>query len=111
MQAGFDISEISPDNWQLLLDRYEIDKEPVKTDSGWIWQARYTNKYNFVVTANNPITGLYYHNLYGADKPTPGYIGYMGIEGDPAFVASFFVDFKELADYIKDEEFGKRSFI
>lgn len=111
MKAGFDLSEISVENWKLLLKKYGIDEEATKTEKGWVWFARYTNDFNFVVTANNPITGFYYHDRFGNDESKPGYAGYVGIEGDSAFVADFFVDFKELADYVKDEIFGKRSFI
>lgn len=111
MQAGFDLSAISIENWNLLLKKYSIDEEPVKTEKGWVWLARYTNAYNFVVTANNPITGFYYHDRFGTDESQPGYVGYVGIEGDAEFVANFFVDFKEMAEYVKDEVFGNRSFI
>lgn len=111
MKAGFDLSQISVENWKALLDKYRIEHEAVKTENGWVWLARYTNAYNFVVTANNPLTGYYYHDLYGIDKKSEGWVGYMGIEGDSAFVADFFVDYKENCEFYKDEEFGERSFI
>lgn len=110
MQAGFDLSEMNVYVWEALLAFYNISDKPVKTDKGWIWKNRDLNG-NFVVTSNDPISGLSYHNRYGEDNPQTGYLGYVGIEGDAGFVARFFVDFKEVADSFKDEEFGKRSFI
>lgn len=111
MQAGFDLSEISVAKWKFLLEKYDLDQEPVKTEKGWVWFARYNNGYNFVVTANDPISGFYYHDRMGTDTAKTGYVGYVGIEGDSSFVAEFFVDFKGLCEYYKDEEFGRRSFI
>lgn len=111
MQAGFDLSEIDVNKWRMLCKRYGIDENASKTEMGWVWIAHDTTGYNFVVTANNPFTGEYYHNNFGVDTKTVGYCGYVGIEGTSKFVADFFTDFKELADYIKDEEFGRRGYI
>lgn len=110
MKAGFDLSSISVENWEKLMKAYTIT-EPVKTDKGWVWLARYTSTFNFVVTANNPITGEYYYDRGGTTAYEFGYVGYVGIEGASAFVADFFVDFKEACEYSKGEDFGNRSFI
>lgn len=108
MQAGFDLSDMSVVNWKLFLDRNGISHEPEQTDNGWVWRC---GEFNFVVTASNPITGMYYRKHLGAASSEIGFLGYVGIEGDSSFVANAFVDFKELADYCKGEEFGRRGFI
>lgn len=109
MKAGFDLSEITVVNWKALLYKFNICHESVKTEKGWVWWQHGSD--NVVVTANNPLTGLYYHDRGGSDEPVIGYCGYIGIEGDSSFVADFFVAFKELCEYYKDEDFGNRSFI
>lgn len=108
-KAGFDLSEISPDNWQLLLDEFALCPEPIQTDKGWVWTMPRAN--NFVVTANNPITGYYYYDRMGADKPVKGYVGYVGIQGDEEFVTGFFNRFLADCDGYKEAVFGRRPFI
>lgn len=108
-EAGFDSSIISIDNWKQIMNEFGL-VESVKTESGWFWGASETT-HNFVITANNPITGYSYHNNYGNDRCSPEFAGYIGISGTAEFVASFFVRFKELAEHIKGENFGDREFI
>lgn len=110
-QAGFDLSEISPENWLKLCDEFSIDPKPVKTDKGWVWNGPFDEEFCFVVTANNPITGYYYHNRMGADRPAIGFVGYVGIQGNENFVHDFFHAFFHACDGYKEAIFGSRPFI
>lgn len=107
-QAGFDLSAITVDNWQALLRSFNIGADPLKTEKGWEWRQ---NGDNVVVTANNPITGFYYHDNYGVDHCVKDFVGYVGIEGDAEFVKNFFKSFKKACEYYKDADSKRRQFI
>lgn len=106
-QAGFDLSSISVDKWNILREWFGLD-QGIKTNKGWRWS---DDEGNFVVTANNPLTGFYYHDYHGNDKPLKGYVGYVGIEGDEEFVTQFFHCFLRGCDEYKEADFGRRQFI
>jgi hypothetical protein len=105
-EAGFDLSEIYADVWEKGLKKHNLTGFMHDEDKGFFWFDE--NSENFVVTANNPISGEYY---YPMRSPEADYTSYVGIEGTPEFVSAFFKWFKENATYIKNEEFGKRSYI
>lgn len=106
-QAGFDLSHISAEKWNILRDWFKLG-EVEKTEKGWRWS---DDEGNFVVTANNPITGYYYHNMFGNDKPLKDYVGYVGIEGEKEFVTEFYYCFLAGCDAYKEAVFGSRLFI
>lgn len=116
MKAGFDISVITLSDWENLLNHFEFDTTPTKHSaaSGWHWwKIGSTNdlESDCIVTAVNPFNGEHYSGNEFLNSTEPGFVSYVGIEGSPEFVANFFVAFKEVAEFIKDEEFGRRSFI
>lgn len=107
-QAGFDLTEISASVWQELIDRHYLTCE--LTDDGWEWY-RYSTiegEKDLIITANNPITGLY-HN--GGRETEIGYASYIGIEGTNDFVVDVFNFIREHAEYTKSEQFGCRNYI
>jgi hypothetical protein len=106
-KAGFDLSEISIENWNILLNWFNLNMS-VQTEKGWCW---YDNEDNFVMTANNPVTGYYYHDRNGTDKPVKGYVGYVGIEGNNEFVTEFYHCFMRGCNSYKEAVFGSRPFI
>lgn len=104
-KAGFDLSDISAEKWETGMKKFDLDTV-AKTDKGWFWTD--SNSRNFVVTANNPVSGEYFS---GRRQDEKNYASYVGVEGSSEFVQEFFNWFKENADYIKDEEFGNRGYI
>lgn len=110
-QAGFDLSEISPEKWTALCEQFSIDIKPVKTEKGWVWFARYDTEFCFVVTANNPISGEYFYSQPFSRGINVGFVGYVGIEGSEEFVFDFFHAFFHACDGYKEAVFGRRPFI
>lgn len=109
MKAGFDLSDISVQKWHEGLVQFRLScvtKQHDLEKNGWVWYDPVTN--NRVVTSNNPISG---EHIVHKRPPEMGYCAYMGIEGTDEFVKEFFDWFNLNADYIKDEEFGKRTYI
>lgn len=104
--AGFDLTDMSRVFWREMCEDYNISLEAEKTKDGWIWKS----DAGYVVTANNPITGEYYSDFPSRDE-IKDYLAYVGIEGELWFVALVFEYIKEMAEYIKNEEFGKRTYI
>lgn len=114
-QAGFDLTKISADNWEMILDLFDLE------DMGWV--ARYPGEekykeygqFNFqndnllIVTGNHPIKGWY--ATLGRREDDIGYASYIGIEGDPKLVKAAFKAIKRLAEYTKDEDANRRQFI
>ncbi|AUZ95272.1 hypothetical protein FDI40_gp513 [Agrobacterium phage Atu_ph07] len=105
MKAGFDITVFdSVDEWRTILETLGLVEEPVKTDKGFIW--KFTD--GVIVTSYNPITLEHYGRDQKAHECMAGYIG---IEGTHEFTSKAFIIIKETADYIKNEEYGNRSYI
>lgn len=102
-EAGFDITEISGEVWNGLMQKYRLSlSEDRKT--GWVWEGSCGK----VITHYDPITGVCYRD---GNDVRPDFASYIGISGNAEFVASLFVDIKRNADCIKAEAFGRRPYI
>lgn len=107
-KAGFDLTEISALHWQKLIADHGLIFENAK--DGWVWY-KYVDldgTRNYIITANNPITGEYHG---GGRENEPDYASYIGVEGSNDFVVAVFEYIKEHAEYYKDADFGKRNYI
>ena len=107
-QAGFDLTEIQAKYWQQLIDDHDLTFEA--TPKGWTWYqyADIKGSRNFVITANNPITGEYHG---GGREHETDYASYIGIEGTSEFVTKVFNFIKVNAEYYKSADFGSRNYI
>jgi len=100
-EYGFDLTDIPEAKWKELLKLLGITAKATNQD-GWQWKGDGI----LLVTANNPLTGVYYS---GAREPEKGYASYIGIEGDSAKV-DLAVDFIRKHGNSKDES-DRREFI
>lgn len=107
-EAGFDLTEISATVWQRMIDGFGLSFE--ESSEGWVW-SRYRDlegERDFVISANNPITGEYHSGGRGKEVD---YASYIGISGSDAFVKDAFEYIKEHADYIKASNPKHRHYI
>jgi hypothetical protein len=103
-QYGFDLTEISSQNWKKVLASVDIKPESCeKTDSGWLWK----NDKISIYAANDPITGKHYKM---ANKMEKNYASYIGLEGDPDEVESVALLIKQLGQS-KGESKNSRDYI
>jgi|WetSurMetagenome_2_1015567.scaffolds.fasta_scaffold666757_1 hypothetical protein len=114
-KAGFDLTDFgSKENFEKVLkenhlDNYKIElKKTIGADSYRIFV--WSNKDVKLITGNNPITGEYSGGKYRRENEI-GYASYIGIEGKELAVKDLFNSIKKHASYIKEEEYGDRSFI
>ena len=112
-KAGFDYTEISPDNWKQVLSSVGIKSKPILVQTEdplfnfkmWKWNG----KNIFIVTSYDPLTGK---NADKLNKPgDPGFAGYIGIEGESGLVKKVFSLIKKKADHIKGANPKDRDFI
>jgi hypothetical protein len=102
-EAGFDITEISGEVWDDLMQKYRLSLiEDQK--AGWVW----LGDCGKVITQYDPITGACHRD---ENDVRPDFASYIGISGNADFVASLFVDIQRKADSIKAESFGRRPYI
>jgi len=113
-KAGFDLTDISIEKWQKLLDKLKI-ADGVLTEERRDW-TDVTSRYwlwagndGFVVTLCNPVTGEHLDSF--ALEPRLGTLSYVGIEGTKEFVDKVFDYIKKHASFYKDESYGERRFI
>ncbi|TLX16073.1 hypothetical protein [Rhizobium sp. MHM7A] len=102
-EAGFDVTCIAGAEWSRLMAKYGLTRVDDHED-GWAW----IGESGIVVTSCDPISGVF-HDRERDERPD--YASYIGISGSAEFVAGLFVDIKEVAEDIKGENFGSRSFI
>ena len=101
---GFDLTDISAADWQIVLSSVEAGNQAEQTRDGWEWSGQNI----LIVTANNPITGEYCN---GSRKHEKGYASYIGVEGSPSKVKMVVDGIREFATFIKDECRNARDFI
>lgn len=84
-EAGFDFTAMHPDDFEALLDQFELPETPIRfekyldemTGERLVW----ANETVMLVTGANPITGeKVRHNT--SDEPKPGYLSAVGIVGE-----------------------------
>lgn len=96
---GFDLTDISGDDWKEVLKAIGAKDTPKKNKDGyWDWKGKNV----LIVTKNDPITG--------EPKGEEDYASYIGIEGDKAQVAKAAKMIKAKGDS-KDESPSRRDFI
>ena len=116
-QYGFDLTDFKPNGFKKVLQGLGIkpvavrgDEVPGKKQSGWVWKGSGI----IIVTGNNPITGEY-HSQNKDGKPLrkseKNYASYMGVEGNIKKVELAVQLIKKWADYIKNEDPKRRSYI
>jgi hypothetical protein len=106
-EYGFDLTDISSNDWKKLLKMFSIPTTPKLDKNTWVWQSKKHNV--FIVTSNDPLTGKY--AARGGRDNEPGYAGYIGIEGDKDLVNGIAKFIQKNADYIKGKSVGNRDFI
>jgi hypothetical protein len=105
-KAGFDLTDISAEDWQMIIDVHGLTLE--ENDKGWVWARTTETGRNILISANNPITGEY----HGSNRENePDYASYIGIEGSAEFVTEVYAFIKRYATYYKSSEFGERNYI
>jgi hypothetical protein len=104
-QHGFDLTEISSQNWKKVLASVNIKPESCEKteDSGWLWK----NDKISIYAANDPITGKHYKMSNRIEK---NYASYIGLEGDPDEVESVALLIKQLGQS-KGESKNSRNYI
>lgn len=104
-EAGFDLTDISAAKWKdlMFIIRGPLKPEKISGQLGWHWQGENV----LVVTANDPISGVYHS---GGREVEKDYAGYIGIEGDPAAVKKVVQFIKKNSSY-KDFNSTSREFI
>jgi hypothetical protein len=109
LKAGFDTTVIPLQFWYEMLDKFKAKASYQDFNNS----DRYTWEFDqgIIVTSHRPSDGKHYNSDVVHHKDAPGLTGYIGIEGEAAFVANVFVFIKEHAEFIKGEDFGSRPYI
>ena len=116
-QYGFDLTDFKNKGFQKVLKGLGIKPMAVhgsevkgRKAHGWVWQGSGIK----IVTGNNPITGEY-HSRNKDGKPMrkseKNYASYIGVEGNPKKVEDAVDLIHKFADYIKNEDPKRRSYI
>jgi len=101
-EYGFDLTEISANDWDQVLASVGIDSSDVeKTNDGWLWK----NDKISIYTANDPVTGKYYNNSRSITK---NYASYIGLEGDPETVRQVAALIKERGQFKGESPTSRR---
>jgi hypothetical protein len=102
-EYGFDLTEISANNWDEVLASVGIDSSDAeKTNDGWLWK----NDKISIYTANNPVTGEYYSNSKRSIEKN--YASYIGLEGDPETVRKVAALIKERGQFKGESPTSRR---
>jgi hypothetical protein len=108
---GFDLTEISPENWLKVLQEVgiSVEQKPELDSelSAWAWKGPGIE----IFTACDPITGEFSRPLGDSERRDVGYASYIGIQGKPDLVQKAANAIKQHAEYVKDESPKKRDFI
>lgn len=95
LEWGFDLTDISPADWSILIRKYNLRNGTFKvrySSNAKIEYPIWRGKDVVIITANNPITGVYSEPNRRAKEV--GYASYIGILGNPAKV-------EKIADFIR----------
>ena len=116
-QHGFDLTDFKSNGFQKVLRGLGIKPKAVhgtevrgRKEHGWVWDGSGIR----IVTGNNPITGEY-HSRNKEGKPMrkseKNYASYIGVEGNAKKVDLAVELIRKFADYIKNEDPNRRSYI
>ena len=105
-EYGFDLTNISSDNFKKILDEFELDYKSRKKfkSYGWVWK----NDKIEIVTGNDPVSG---EHATGRREDEKGYASYVGISGEDEYVEKAAKMFKELSEWMKGQNSEWREFI
>ncbi len=111
-KAGFDKTDMSNVHFRGLLEMIgaTVEAEHITDDKSFSKGFKWQGNGGYVMTSNNPITG-FYHFPIGLNSKEHDWLGYVGIEGTPLFVYAVVGYIETHAEYVKNREIGKRSYI
>ena len=112
-QHGFDLTDFKPGGFKKFLTALGIPKVAKGSSTGVSWSQGnnfyWRNKDIIIITANNPITGVY---GTGGRAPEKNYASYVGIETkNPDDMERVLKLFKQHTSYRKGESVGRRAYI
>ena len=112
-QHGFDLTDFKPGGFKKFLKALSIPMIAKGSSTGASWSQGnnfyWRNKDIIIITANNPITGVY---GTGGRAPEKNYASYVGIETkNPDDMDRVVKLIKQNTSYRKGESKGRRSFI
>ena len=112
-QHGFDVTDFKPGGFKKFLKALSIPMIAKGSSTGASWSQGnnfyWRNKDIIIITANNPITGVY---GAGGRAPEKNYASYVGIETkNPDDMERVVKLFKQHTSYRKGESVGRRAYI
>lgn len=112
-QHGFDLTDFKPGGFKKFLKALSIPMIAKGSSTGASWSQGnnfyWRNKDIIIITANNPITGVY---GTGGRAPEKNYASYVGIETkNPDDMERVVKLFKQHTSYRKGESVGRRAYI
>jgi hypothetical protein len=112
-QHGFDLTDFKPGGFKKFLKALSIPMIAKGSSTGVSWSDGknffWRNKDIIIITANNPITGVY---GAGGRAPQKNYASYVGIETkNPDDMDRVVKLFKQHTSYRKGESVGRRAYI
>jgi len=112
-QHGFDLTDFKPGGFKKFLKALSIPMIAKGSSTGVSWSQGnnfyWRNKDIIIITANNPITGVY---GTGGRAPEKNYASYVGIETkNPDDMERVLKLFKQHTSYRKGESVGRRAYI
>lgn len=112
-QHGFDVTDFKPGGFKKFLKALGIPMIAKGSSTGVSWSQGnnfyWRNKDIIIITANNPITGVY---GAGGRAPEKNYASYVGIETkNPDDMERVVKLFKQHTSYRKGESVGRRAYI
>ena len=112
-QHGFDVTDFKPGGFKKFLKALSIPMIAKGSSTGVSWSQGnnfyWRNKDIIIITANNPITGVY---GAGGRAPEKNYASYVGIETkNPDDMERVVKLFKQHTSYRKGESVGRRAYI
>ena len=112
-QHGFDLTDFKPGGFKKFLKALSIPTIAKGSSTGVSWSQGnnfyWRNKDIIIITANNPITGVY---GTGGRAPEKNYASYVGIETkNPDDMERVVKLFKQHTSYRKGESIGRRAYI
>ena len=110
---GFDLTDFKPGGFHKVLSVLKIKPKGKLVKSKYdVYQWEWKGSGILIVTANNPITGEYASEPgKPARKKDRNYASYMGLEGRPDMVEQAVDLIHKYADFIKNEDPNRRSYI